>query len=270
MLRELLEQILLEESVSTSDVIDVLDNHHRVLINYVSKSKNRKIANGPRIIEVYAYGLTTAGNPVIRAFQPFGDTSSSTPSWKFFRLDGITRWIDKKQVFSSPASDRYPGIGEFNPEGDKTMAIVYKVAKFDDDDEVYKTDTEQSIQRSREQINNPITMNDLAQKPKAPQEPKLKQNVQPQTKEPTEPKADGPVGSVNNPQSQETPSEEELTDLRNKLGDTSDRINIGDLNNRLSGKDDNLYKTDTERGMEELRQKIANASKIDLSKIPRR
>jgi hypothetical protein len=169
-----------------------------------------------------------------------------------------------------PASEIYKGLGDLNDSGDKTMSVVYTVAEFGDDNGVYKTDTERSIQRSREQIDNPITMKDLAQKPKAPQEPKLKQNVQPQTKEPTEPKADGPVGSVNNPQSQETPSEEELTDLRNKLGDTSDRINIGDLNNRLSGKDDNLYKTDTERGMEELRQKIANASKIDLSKIPRR
>lgn len=268
MLRELLEQILLEESVTEDDVNNAINNHSRVVINYQSDGKDD--ANGARVIEVYAYGLTKAGNPVIRAFEPYGDTTTKTPAWKFFRLDRITNWKETNQTFSMPASEIYKGLGDFNDSGDKTMSVVYKVAEFGDDNGVYKTDTERSIQRSREQIDNPITMKDLAQKPKAPQEPKLKQNTQPQTKEPTEPKADGPVGSVNNPQSQETPSEEELTDLRNKLGDTSDRINIGDLNNRLSGKDDNLYKTDTERGMEELRQKIANASKIDLSKIPRR
>ena len=67
-----------------------------------------------RIIEVYAYGLTKAGNPVIRAFQPYGDTSSRVPSWKFFRIDRIIYWKPTKQIFTKPASDYYKNIGNFN------------------------------------------------------------------------------------------------------------------------------------------------------------
>ena len=114
-----------------------------------------------------------------------------------------------------------------------------------------------------------------------PKEPELKDEPDTTYKTPTERGMENLRKQLENPRKIDLdktngvkPEEDELTDLRNRLGDTSDRINIGDLNNRLRGtqepetEDDSLYRTDTERGMEELRNKIANASKIDLSKIP--
>jgi len=287
MLKELLAEILLEESVSAKDVSNVIDSHNRVIINYHSDGKDE--ADGARVIEVYAYGLTKAGNPVIRAFQPYGDTTTKVPSWKFFRLDRISGWEVTDQKFSVPASDVYSGLGEFNKNGDKTMSVVYKVARFDDE-EVYKTDTEKRMDRLRQQLDNPINIRDLQKpSPVKPKEPELKTD-QGVYKTPTERGMENLKAQLANPRKIDLDkfskpktsddSEKEMQDLRNRLGDTSDRINIGDLNKRLSQtpkepelKDDtkdDVYRTDTERGLDSLRDNIANATKIDLSKIPTR
>jgi len=285
MLKELLAEILLEESVSAKDVSNVIDSHNRVIINYHSDGKDE--ADGARVIEVYAYGLTKAGNPVIRAFQPYGDTTTKVPSWKFFRLDRISGWEVTDQKFSVPASDVYSGLGEFNKNGDKTMSVVYKVARFDDD-ETYKTDTEKRMDRLRQQLDSPINIRDLQKpSPVKPKEPELKTD-QGVYKTPTERGMESLKAQLANPRKIDLSkfskpktsddSEKEMQDLRNRLGDTSDRINIGDLNKRLSQapkepelKDDTkdgVYRTDTERGLDRLRDNIANATKIDLSKIP--
>lgn len=121
---EILENILLEEKVDSSKVQDAIKEKYRVVINYNSHGEN--IAMGWRIIEVFAYGLTKGGNPVIRAYQPQGDTASKVPSWKFFRLDRILDWKPTGQYFTQPR----PG---FNPNGDKTMSMVYDIATFNDD-----------------------------------------------------------------------------------------------------------------------------------------
>ena len=285
MLKELLAEILLEESVSAKDVSNVIDSHNRVIINYHSDGKDE--ADGARVIEVYAYGLTKAGNPVIRAFQPYGDTTTKVPSWKFFRLDRISGWEVTDQKFSVPASDVYSGLGEFNKNGDKTMSVVYKVARFDDE-EVYKTDTEKRMDRLRQQLDNPINIRDLQKpSPVKPKEPELKTD-QGVYKTPTERGMESLKAQLANPRKIDLSkfskpktvgdNEKEMQDLRNRLGDTSDRINIGDLNKRLSqtpkepelkgDTKDDIYRTDTERGMDSLRDNIANATKIDLSKIP--
>ena len=287
MLKELLAEILLEESVSAKDVSDVIDSHNRVIINYHSDGKDE--ADGARVIEVYAYGLTKAGNPVIRAFQPYGDTTTKVPSWKFFRLDRISGWEVTDQKFSVPASDVYRGLGEFNKNGDRTMSVVYKVARFDDE-EVYKTDTEKRMDRLRQQLDSPINIRDLQKpSPVKPKEPELKTD-QGVYKTPTERGMESLKAQLANPRKIDLSkfskpktsddSEKEMQDLRNRLGDTSDRINIGDLNKRLSqtpkepelkdNTNDDVYRTDTERGLDRLRDNIANATKIDLSKIPTR
>jgi hypothetical protein len=285
MLKELLAEILLEESVSAKDVSNVIDSHNRVIINYHSDGKDE--ADGARVIEVYAYGLTKAGNPVIRAFQPYGDTTTKVPSWKFFRLDRISGWEVTDQKFSVPASDVYSGLGEFNKNGDKTMSVVYKVARFDDE-EVYKTDTEKRMDRLRQQLDNPINIRDLQKpSPVKPKKPELKTD-QGVYKTPTERGMESLKAQLANPRKIDLSkfskpktvgdNEKEMQDLRNRLGDTSDKINIGDLNKRLSqtpkepelkgDTKDDIYRTDTERGMDSLRDNIANATKIDLSKIP--
>ena len=117
----ILERILLSESASVENVTRAMDNHAKVIINYHSEGKDEH--TGSRVIEPVAYGLSKAGNPVVRAFQPYGDTTSSTPSWKLFRLDRISYWEETNAKF-----DRIPDfdMSELNQYGDKTMSTVIK------------------------------------------------------------------------------------------------------------------------------------------------
>lgn len=286
MLVELLQEVLLRESVSVDDIGDVMDNHKRVIINYHSKGED--VATGARVIEVYAYGLTKAGNPVIRAFQPFGDTTSRVPSWKFFRLDRISAWKETNQRFSRPASEFYRGLGEFNPNDDLTMSTVYKITTFDDNQqqtntsngntnpklkpELFKTDTERNMERFKQQIENPIKLSDIKtkdafkdiNKPKMDTGPKLKHKQN--TGEPNQLKN---MNVRNNHALNNIETNNEIEDLKNRLGDTSNRIPIDVFNRRLANKND-LYHTDTERGIENLKKQIENPEKIDLDKIPKK
>jgi hypothetical protein len=43
-----------------------------------------------RLIETHAIGMSTAGNPVIRAFQTAGYSEDGEYGWKMLRLDGLT------------------------------------------------------------------------------------------------------------------------------------------------------------------------------------
>ena len=174
LLEKTINKILLKETVSISDVESAIDNHNKVIINYHSKGEDNN--TGARVIEVYAYGLTKAGNPVIRCFQPYGDTTSRVPSWKFFRLDRISAWEPTKQVFSRPADKYYKGLGEFNENGDETMSVVYKIATFDNNipntsdysqsgpktkQDLFRTDTERDMERLKQQVDNPIKLDDI-------------------------------------------------------------------------------------------------------------
>lgn len=222
LLEDIINKIFLQESVSATDVEKAIDNHNRIVINYHSKGENK--ANGARVVEVYAYGLTKSGNPCIRCFQPYGSTTTRTPSWKLFRLDRITDWKPTKQTFNHPADFFYKNIGEFNENGDETMSIVYKIADFNNfnnninttkqtdkpktQDDIYKTDTEKQMERLKQQTDNPITLKDLSNK-------------------------------------QEEKSSSPKTQ-------------------------DDIYKTDTERGMEKLKKQLENPQTIDLTKIPKK
>lgn len=229
LLENALKNILLTESVSVKEVEDAINKHNRIIINYHSKGEDKN--TGARVVEVYAYGLTKAGNPVVRCFQPYGDTTSRVPSWKFFRLDRISEWKPTKQIFNHPADFYYKNLGKFNEEGDETMSVVYKIADFKNDDneeqtinqsrpktkdEVYKTDTERKLERLKQQLENPINISDL--------------------------KTNDAFGKQNN-----TSTETETT-------------------SGPKTKDD-VYKTDTERGMERLQQQLKNPKMIDLSQF---
>lgn len=126
---DIVTSILLTESVAVGKVNDAINRTYEVEINYHTDGKDE--ATGKRIIQPVAYGLTKAGNPVIRAFQPYGDTTSKVPSWKFFRLDRISSWTPKyKRVFRDPPPGMHEADGVFNPNGDKTMSVVYNIAQF--------------------------------------------------------------------------------------------------------------------------------------------
>lgn len=117
--KDIVESVLLE-NVQIGKINDAITKTYEVLINYKSETDS---ASGERIIQPVAYGISKDGNLILRAFQPSGDTQSSTPSWKLFSLSGIQKWKPlKDRVFNAPEG--------FNPNGDKTMANVYTIAKF--------------------------------------------------------------------------------------------------------------------------------------------
>lgn len=126
---ELIIDSLLKEDARQMDVIDSIKKRYEVGINY--KADNDAKGSGYRIIQPVAYGKTSSGNLVIRAFQPYGDTKTKTPSWKMFRLDRIENWKPmKKRKFTEPPSSQFDSDGTFNKNGDKSMEEVYVVANF--------------------------------------------------------------------------------------------------------------------------------------------
>lgn len=125
LLENIFKELLEESTVSPNEIGSAIDNRHRVIINYHSKGEDKH--TGARVIEVYAYGQDKNGHDVIRAFEPYGDTTTTVPHWKFFRTDRISSWKETGQTFNHPPSPKY---GKFNPNGDKTMATVHKIVSF--------------------------------------------------------------------------------------------------------------------------------------------
>ena len=113
---------LILEGVADNVIIEAIDEHYRVKINYAGVNGE---ATGERIIEVYAYGTSKSGNAVIRAFQTKGDSSGTGNMgyWKLFRVDRITSWDIVMKPNGRP--DLYAlghNAAKFNPKGDKSMA----------------------------------------------------------------------------------------------------------------------------------------------------
>ena len=114
---EILHKVL-NESVGSNEVTDAIGNHRYVEITYVDEKSN---APGKRLIQPYAYGITSAGNEALRAFQVEGDTLRGEPKWKLFLLDRVTSWRPRKQTFNMPPREQgYNVAPEYNSEGDGT------------------------------------------------------------------------------------------------------------------------------------------------------
>jgi hypothetical protein len=121
-LLEFFNKLFLTEGASVASVTDAIKGRYMVTINYKGDPRHG-VAPGIRTIQVYVYGLTQAGNPCIRAYQPYGDTASKVPAWKMFRLDRIISWKPTYGLFNKPAP-------LFNPNGDKSMSVVYDIVNF--------------------------------------------------------------------------------------------------------------------------------------------
>ncbi len=127
-LEEVIKHKLITEGAGYAQVDDAIENRYRVKIEY-KDDENKPPSK--RFIEVYARGLTKAGNPVIRAYQLFGGTTTKIPRWKFFRLDKIVKWEPTKVKFKTPIDTRDPVVPKFNKSGDRAMGSVNKIMKFD-------------------------------------------------------------------------------------------------------------------------------------------
>ena len=121
LLREILaESFLLREDASVDAINNAVNNMHPVRIVYNGPSGT---GNGERIIYPVAYGISTAGNPVVRAFQPQGSTSSEVPAWKFFRIDRIKRWDNDNSRTFNPEE-----LNGFNENGDEQIETLYAIS----------------------------------------------------------------------------------------------------------------------------------------------
>ena len=117
--REILSELhVLNEDASVNDVNDAISNMYKVKITYDKNGHNRE-----RIICPVAYGISTAGNPVVRAFQEAGDTNTSVPKWKLFKLDRILSWDN----LSDEKYDINKLVG-FNKNGDEQIETLYTIA----------------------------------------------------------------------------------------------------------------------------------------------
>ena len=121
LLREILaESFLLREDASVDAINNAVNNMHPVRIVYNGPSG---AGNGERLIYPVAYGISTAGNPVVRAFQPQGSTSSEVPAWKFFRIDRIRSWENDNSTTFNPAE-----LNGFNDDGDEQIETLYAIS----------------------------------------------------------------------------------------------------------------------------------------------
>ena len=161
---------LLYEGVSNEEIRNAIEGHKYVVINYEGTDGTH---NGKRMIQPVAFGCTTAGHPVIRAYENFGDTKTAVPRWKYLRVDRISSWKETDKTFNTPAE-------LFNPDDDKTMSVVYLIAKFGNEDDklgstptsspkkksdekpqIYKTETERKLEKLRKQLENPLMLSDF-------------------------------------------------------------------------------------------------------------
>ena len=126
------------EAATPQQVTEAIKKRYGVWIKYGNENEK---GGGKRYIEPVAYGtMKGTGNPVIRAFQPFGDTKTKIPHWKMFRLDKIEDWKpNRNRHFDDPSKGQFAkgkftptgAEGAFNPNGDNSMDQVFIVADFD-------------------------------------------------------------------------------------------------------------------------------------------
>lgn len=163
----LIESILTEE-VNITKVADSIRKRKPVKIKY--EADDEPSGRGERIIHPVAYGISKAGNLVVRAFQPYGDTKTRTPHWKMFRLDKIQNWdiLWKRASFEEPPG-QFNAVGKYNETGDKSMTTVYLNANFNNSRDYYSGKKGQGL----------YNYNKEREKAKNEREPfyKLKQNI---------------------------------------------------------------------------------------------
>ena len=115
-----------------NDINTAIDNLYPVVMNYNSGGEN--LATGERTIYPIAYGLSKANNPVVRAFEPKGDTVRGVPKWKFFRVDRILNWENIEDERFDPRQ-----LNGVNETGDMLMTRVFNIAPIGNGKKIDKT-----------------------------------------------------------------------------------------------------------------------------------
>lgn len=69
-----------------------------------------------RVVEPHTYGVSTAGNDVLSAYQIDGQSNSDLPNWKLFTVDKISNLVVTDRTFTVE-----PGY----TSGDSRMTEIY-------------------------------------------------------------------------------------------------------------------------------------------------
>lgn len=262
LLYEIFNKLILKESISVNSITDSIEKRYRVAINYEGDPEHG-IAPGLRTIEVYAYGLTKAGNPVIRAYQPYGDTASEVPNWKFFRLDRITSWKPTYSIVTRPAKG-------FNEHGDKSMSVVYSIANFSQTPDISNTTGPKQSPKIVGKLDNIESI--LADREKEKQRRKEQNKVISKFTKPSistnkinEPQIDG-IENI-------TPQKIKEPEIISPDQESEPMTGQKDLSSNEKPEND-IFKPNGELNqlekVKDLNRRIDQARKIDLDKIPKK
>lgn len=122
----------INEAVDKTPIIKAVKDKEILYIYYAG---DKTIHRGWRTVEPFAVGVSTAGNPVLRAWQQHGVSDSyeglrgkpsEKPGWRLFRLDGITSIINTSKVFREIKPN-------YNPN-DSQMVTIYAAVNNNDID----------------------------------------------------------------------------------------------------------------------------------------
>ena len=117
-----LAESLILEVAAKSDIMNAMRKRRIIELNYDDEEDPG--GKGKRWIQIYCYGVSKAGNEVIRVYQVGGDTKTIQPGWKLFRTDRMQNMRTLGGTFneSKPL---------FNPTGDKDMIKINYITKFE-------------------------------------------------------------------------------------------------------------------------------------------
>lgn len=139
-------RFLLREFLDKNDIIEAIQNQSVIYIYY--NGIDGVITKGYRTIEPYCFGVSTAGNVVVRAWQQAGASDSNKglkrpkrhghddiPGWRLFYFDGITSIMPTGKIFSSEQGKIRPN---YNPNDKQMKEIFIAVEPMKRDDLVLK------------------------------------------------------------------------------------------------------------------------------------
>ena len=120
-LYNLVESLILEVAAK-NDVMKAL--RERKIVSLYYDDDEDPGGKEKRFVQMYCYGISKAGNEVVRVYQVGGDTKTIQPGWKLFRTDRI----DRMKVLGGTFDEPKP---LFNPTGDKDMIKINYITKFE-------------------------------------------------------------------------------------------------------------------------------------------
>jgi hypothetical protein len=112
---------ILKEDAQIDRISGAITGMHPIILRY--NDNQGEGGKNKRLIYPVAYGISTAGNPVIRAFQKQGSTKTSSPNWKLFRLDRVK----DLRVITSRIFNPEELVG-FRSDGDEQMSTLYCIS----------------------------------------------------------------------------------------------------------------------------------------------